>query len=866
MKYIKDLIKSKYSNKLPKIKFSWRKFFTWILRLFAIGIAILAILFVYYSKDLPDPNKLLSVDVPQSTKIYARDGSLLYEVHGEFKRTLIPYSEMNDNIKHATIAIEDKNFYNEGGIDFKGILRSAFVDIFHGRLAQGGSTITQQFVRNAILTRDKSFSRKIKEVILSIEINEKFSKDDVLKMYLNEIPYGRNAYGIEAAAQTYFGIHAKDLDLAQAAYLAALPQAPSYYDLHRAALDDRKNIILQQMLSQGYITQDQYNKAKTEVVTFQKNSDLLKAPHFVMYIEDYLANKYGEQTLENGGLQVYTTLDPRLQSIAEDVVKKGTEINAKRYNGNNAALVAIDPKTGQILAMVGSKDYFADPTPAGCKPGVNCTFEPDVNVATSLRQPGSSAKPYVYATAFKPQFHYAPATMLMDVVTDFGKFGNQDYIPHNYNLKEYGPVSLRQALAGSLNIPSVKLLDLVGVDNAVQTMHDFGITSPLKNCGLSLVLGGCEVTLLDHVSGYTTIASEGVHHPETGILKVLDSKGNVLEQYQDHPQQVLDPQAAYELISILSDNNARSFIFGSHSPLTLPDRPVAAKTGTTQNFRDGWTIGFTPSLTAGVWVGNNDGSLLKNNSDGVVVAAPIWHNFMEEALKGTPAENFTVPQGIQTVTVDSVSGLLPNPYTPTTKQEVFANYSAPTQTDNVHVVVKIDTTTGMAPTQFSNPANIVSKMYTVFHSAKPDNPNWEQPVEAWATANGYTYPPAGTIPESNPGPSADNGTSSSSGNSSGDQQTINEGNPPTVEIISPSDSSNITQLPITIDAKITPDAGNKIIRADLLVDGTFIESLTNGPFSFTFNGPISSGQHIFAIHAVDDKNNTADTSVTLNFK
>ncbi len=877
MKYIRDI--SQTLKKPAKHKFNWRRLFTWILRIFAIGIAALAILFIYYAKDLPDPNKLLSIDIPQSTKIYARDGSLLYDVHGEYKRTLIPFSDMNDEIKHATIAIEDKNFYNEGGIDIKGMIRAAVVDIFHARLAQGGSTITQEFVRNAILTRDKSFARKIKEVILSIEINQKFSKNDILKMYLNEIPYGRNAYGIEAAAETYYGIHAKNLDLAQSAYLAALPQAPSYYDLHRQALDARKNIVLKQMLDQGYITQAQYAQAKSENVEFQKTSDTLKAPHFVMFIEDYLANKYGEQTLENGGLQVYTTLDPRLQSIAEKVVADGAARNAKYFKGNNAALVAIDPKTGQILAMVGSKNYFANPEPKGCKPGLNCTFEPDVNVATSLRQPGSSAKPYVYATAFKQQFGYAPASLFFDLVTDFGTYGGKDYIPHDYDLKERGPVSLRQALAGSLNIPAVKVLDLVGVNNAVQTMHDFGITAPLQNCGLSLVLGGCEVTLLDHVSGYATLASEGMHHPATGILKILDSKGNVLEQFQDHSTQVIDPQAAYEVISILTDNNARAPIFGAHSALYFADRTVAAKTGTTQNFRDGWTLGFTPSLAAGVWVGNNDGSLLKQGADGVVVAGPIWHNFMEQALQGTPNEEFPVPQGIQTVTVDSVSGLLPNPYTPTTKQEVFASYSAPTKLDNVHVVVKIDKTTGLPATQFTNPADIIAKMYTVFHSQRPNDPSWEGPVESWAVEHGYQYPPPGTITENGSGTSSvsiggssgnsennTGGGNNNSGSNNNGGPALNVGNPPSVEIFSPADGSTASQMPVVIQASATPDTGNQITRVDLLVDGTFVQSMTSAPYIFTYGGPLPAGPHIFAIHAVDDKNNTADTSITVNIK
>ena len=774
MKYVSD----PQRKQSPKLKFTigklhlrWQLILQWLLWILAIGFAVIAITFIVFSKDLPNPNQLLERDVPQSTKIYARDNSLLYEIHGEVKRTLIPSSDINDNVKYATISIEDKDFYNEGALDFKSIARSAITDIFHLGASQGASTITQQFVKNAILTSAKTPSRKIKEAILSIEINETYSKDDILKLYLNEIPYGENAYGIEAAAETYFGIHAKDLDLAQAAYLAALPQSPSYLNpngLHRDALDARKNLILSKMLEYGHITQDQYNGAKAETVTFSKIKDPIVAPFFVTYIEDYLTQKYGETTLETGGLKVITTLDPKMQADAEKAVSDGVAVDIKKYNGNNGALVAIDPKTGQILAMVGSKDFFGDPTPTGCKEGVNCTFDPEVNVALAQRQPGSSAKPYVYATAFKPQFKESPATERMDVVTDFGSFGGKDYIPKNYNLEEYGPVSIRQALAGSLNIDAVKTLAIVGVPAATQTMRDFGITSPLQNCGLSLVLGGCEVTLLDHVSGYSTIATEGIHHQETGILEIDDANGNVLEKFQDNPQEVLDPQAAYELINIMTDNNARGFVFGTHSALAFSDRTVAAKTGTTQNFNDGWTLGFTPSLAAGVWVGNNDHTPLKSGADGVVVAAPIFHAFMEAALQGTPDEQFTVPAGITHVNVDTVSGLLPNPYTPTTKNEVFASYSVPTTYDTIHQVYAVpvptalptptdtltpDTLESTDPNSLSTSTNpttpvttaTVNQLFEIYHSEMPDNPNWENPVQAWAIAHNHPYPPAGAV-------------------------------------------------------------------------------------------------------------------------
>jgi 1A family penicillin-binding protein len=872
MKYVH---KPKVKLSLPtwqgfKATFKNKRFWTWILRFTALGFALIALMFIWYSKDLPDPNKLLARSIPQSTKIFSRDGELLYEVHGEYKRTLIPYSEMNSYIRNATLSVEDKDFYNEGAINFKGIARSIFADITSGKKAQGASTITQQFVRNAVLSREKTFTRKIKEIILSLEINKRFSKDEILRMYLNEIPYGRNAYGIEAAAQAYFNKHARDLDLAESAYLAAIPQAPSYYNPmgpNRQALDNRKNLVLSLMLDQGYITQDEYEQAKNTEVAFQKSTNSITAPHFVFYIQDYLANKYGDKALEEGGFTVTTTLDSRLQEIAETVVKQGAEKNAKAYNGHNAALTAIDPKTGQILAMVGSKDYFGTPTPEGCKPGVNCKFEAEVNVATSQRQAGSSMKPYVYVTAFKPQFGASPATLRLDVPTNFGTFGGKAYIPQNFGGKIFGPVSMRQALAGSLNIPAVKTLSLVGIDNAIQTMKDAGITSDLtkERCGLTLVLGGCEVTLLDHTAGYATFAAMGVNHPTTGILKIEDSSGKTIEEYEDKGREVIDPQSVYELISIMTDNAARQFTFGSSAAnLTLGDRPVAAKTGTTQNFHDGWTMGFTPSLVAGVWTGNNDGSLM--TTDAVITAGPIWKSFMQQALKDTPAEAFPVPDGIQYVDVDSLSGKLPGPYTTSTKKEVFASFSVPKEKDDLHMAVDV-TTVPEAPEPQMDPNNpgaflnptatpqptTSRKVYTFLHSEKPDDPNWENPVIAWAIAHGYSYPPAG----SRPAPTDNTEPTPTSGNPAG--------NPPVVRIISPADNSQINSVPFMLQANAIPDQGNSITRVDLLIDGAFVQSLSSAPYNFTINNQLN-GQHTFAIHAVDNQNNSADTSINLKFK
>ena len=846
-----------YSSKLQQVKkkagrkfsgpWNWKKILTWLFRLFAAGILVIAFMFLYYSRGLPDPNKLLDRQVAQSTKIYARDGSLLYEIHGEAKRTKVDLSAIALSLQHATVAVEDKDFYHHGGISVTGIGRAILVDITTGKKTQGGSTITQQFVKKAILTDDKSWDRKIREGILAIAIDTRFTKDQILNFYLNEIPYGRNAYGIEAAAQTYFNKSAKDLDLAESAYLAGMPQAPTYYNPsgpHRDALDARKNTILTLMQQQGYITETQAKDAKNEKVNFSDITTGIVAPHFVLWVQDYLAQKYGEKTLEEGGLKVTTTLDPKLQNIAEQAVKDGIAKEEKKYNVNNAALVAVDPKTGQILAMVGSKDYFGTPEPAGCTPGKNCLYEPNVNVAVAQRQPGSSFKPYVYLTAFKKQFGYTPASPLFDVVTNFGTFAGKSYIPHNYSGEENGLVNMRKALAGSLNIPAVKTLALVGVENATQTARDLGITTPLQNCGLSLVLGGCEVRLIDHVAAFAAIANEGSKHDKTAILKIEDSEGKTLEEYQEQSQQVVDPEAAYELISIMTDNNARQFVFGSTSAnLTLSDRMVAAKTGTTQNWHDGWTIGFTPSLAAGVWAGNNDGTLLKKGADGVLVAAPIWKDFMQKALAGTVAETFTVPSGIQQITVDDASGKLPTQYSPSTHVDTFADYSAPKEYDTVHQNIAFDSLTGQPANALTPPGQINYRVCANYQSEKPDNGSWEGPVRDWAATQPDTCPTA-------------SGSSSSilmpTSNSSVQ-----------IEVLDPVDGTTITRTPFIVTISAT--SPNSIVRVDLSIDGKFYKSNASSysPYTFSIDDQLPEGHHTIAAKAVDSQGQSADTSVLI---
>ncbi|MDD3487615.1 MAG: transglycosylase domain-containing protein [Candidatus Moranbacteria bacterium] len=619
--------------KKPKKRWYWRflKFFGWCaaaLLLFAIGV------FAYYAKDLPSPTKLNERQVAESTKIYDRTGEhILYEIHGEEKRTAISIDQMSQIVRAATISAEDQDFYNHHGIQFKAVIRAAIYDVLGRARSQGGSTITQQLIKNTVLTNEKTFTRKVKEVILAVELEQKFSKDEILEMYLNQIPYGSNAYGIQAASQTFFGKDAKDLNLAESALLASLPKAPTYYSpygSHQDELKYRQEYIIDQMEGMGYVTEKEAKEAKAvdviaEIRPFQ---DSISAPHFVMYVKEQLVDKYGETEVEESGMKVYTTLDWDKQQAAEEAVKKGAETNAAKYKATNAALVAMDPNTGQILAMVGSKDYF------------DKSIDGNVNVAIRSRQPGSSFKPYVYATAFKKG--YTPNTVLFDVKTNFGT-KDQPYEPMDYDNKFRGPVKMQDALAESLNIPAVKTLYLAGVKNAIETARSMGITTinDPSRVGLSLVLGGGEVTLLDHTNAFGTFATGGTHHDKTAILKITDSQGNVLDEYQNSAgEKVLDTNVCAEIDNILSTNSLRAPVFGTNTPLRFDDRPVAAKTGTTNEWRDAWTMGYTPGLVVGVWAGNNDNAPMAQGSDGVYVAAPIWREFMDHALANTAIEKF----------------------------------------------------------------------------------------------------------------------------------------------------------------------------------------------------------------------------------
>ena len=596
--------------------------------------------------SIPSIDNFENRKVSESTKIYDRTGNIvLYDVHGNVRRTAVPLAEISPFIQKAAIAIEDDQFYQHNGFRPRAFLRAVLVNLGlrEGYAGQGGSTITQQVVKNTLLTTDKTLWRKLEEIILALRLERVYSKDQILETYLNEIGYGGTVYGAEEASQYFFNVSAKDVDLAQAAYLAALPQAPtrlSPFGNHRDELDARQKLVLAKMLENGFISKEEHDQAAAEKVQFKATQlSGIKAPHFVFYVREYLEEKYGPDEVENGGLRVITTLDYDLEQKAEQVVHDYALKNEKNFNASNAGLVAIDPKTGQVLAMVGSRDYFDD------------TIDGQVNVTLAHRQPGSSFKPIVYATAFGEG--YTPETVVFDLKTQFSTACDPNdvlndeppcYSPENYDGNFRGPMTLRNALAQSQNIPAIKVLYLAGINDALKTARALGITTlaDADRYGLTLVLGGGEVTLLDLTGAYSVFANDGVRNPPTGILRVEDKRGHILESFEEKSEQLIDSQVARQISDVLSDNVARTPEFGANSPLYFPGYNVADKTGTTNDFRDTWIVGYTPGIAIGTWAGNNDNSPMVKKIAAFIVA-PMWHEVMAYALEKYPSEDFVPP-------------------------------------------------------------------------------------------------------------------------------------------------------------------------------------------------------------------------------
>jgi len=653
----KIMSKRSFNRKIFQAKKSWLfLFLSTIISGFLIILIGFIVLFSFYAKDLPRPEKFTEKQFTQSTKIYDRTGDvLLYEIYGEEKRTLVPISLIPEYLKQAVIATEDADFYNHPGVDMKAMAMSILANIkVMQPTAYGASTINQQLIRSVYFSPEKTMSRKFKEIVLSLELNRRYSKDQILEWYLNQVPFGSNCYGVETASQTYFKKSVSDISLEEAAVLASLIQAPSRlspYGNNKDELLKRKDYVLDRMVKNNFIDTAKAEETKKKEITFVKISQSIKAPHFTLWIKQQLEEMYGEDFLREKGLKIYTSMDWDIQQIVEEELKAGT-IKNKAYNANNATFVAINPKTGEVLALTGSTDYFGDPVPAGCDPGKNCLFDPQYNVAIGTpnnpgRQPGSTFKPFAYVTAFKNG--YSDKTIVADAPTSFGVWGNQEYAPQNYDRLFRGDVTLRQALSQSLNIPAIKTLLYLaggtpkeGIENTIKTAQDLGITTLKPPFGPAIVLGGWEAKLLEMVSAYGGFATEGMITPPVSILKIENEQGDIIFENKKEPKRVLSVEPCRILNDILSDNVARTPMFGANSSLYFKDYQVAVKTGTSEDYRDAWTIGYTPSLVGGIWVGNNNNKEMVKKAS-AMISSPMWHSIMEKILGKMPKETFTKP-------------------------------------------------------------------------------------------------------------------------------------------------------------------------------------------------------------------------------
>jgi 1A family penicillin-binding protein len=612
-----------------------------------------------YGNSLSNPAVIMN-SKNTGTTILDRNGVILYQGYGAVTRHNLPLTEIPASLQQATLATEDPDFYKHAGFSWRGTARAIYQDVRQNGKVQGGSTITQQLVKNTLLTDEKSFTRKYKEVLLSMELERRYSKDQILQMYLNTIYYGQGAYGAESASQTYFHKPAKDLTLQESALLAGLPQSPSRFDpnVNLAAATDRRNYVVGRMEQQNYLSTAVAKETEIQPVVAGTRQVEIKAPHFVFYVLDELIDKYGSDAVEHGGITVRTSLDYDKQIQAEQIVRNQVN-NLAAHHATNGGLVSLDPHTGDILAMVGSIDYS--------QPGYGA-----VNVTLSQLQPGSSFKPIAYATAFSKGWN--GASEVDDKPLSLPQGDGSLYQPQNYDLKFRGPVLLRRALSNSLNIPAIEVLQYAGLHDTIGMAHNLGITSPSlddeSRYGLSLVLGGGEVRPIDMASVYASFANQGHTVEPRAIVSVTDRFGQDVTKHEvNTTKQALDPRIAYMVTNILSDTKARQEEFGQNNPLQL-SRPAAAKTGTTNDFRDNWTVGYTPDLVTAVWVGNNDHSPMIN-VDGITGAAPIWHDYMEMASSGTPVKDFTVPSGVVFTKVCASDGGLASPSDPNAINEVF---------------------------------------------------------------------------------------------------------------------------------------------------------------------------------------------------
>ncbi len=786
--------------------------FDFFLLCIGIGFVFSGVVVLWISSfKIPTLESFEERKVNQSTKIYDRTGEiLLYDVFQDVKRTIVPYDKISDNLKNATIAIEDRDFYEHNGIKPTSIIRAILANLTTGSYGQGGSTITQQVVKLSLLTTKKDISRKLKEWVLAVKLDGEMSKDEILHFYLNEIPYGGTLYGAEEASLSFYGKPAAELSIAEAAYLAALPQAPTYYSpfgSHTDDLDIRKDLVLSNMKELGYITNEEYEEAKNEQVTFLQRSDTgIKAPHFVFYVRKYLEEKYGEGVIETGGLKVTTTLDYNMQSKAEVVVKEYALSNKEKFDAENAALVAIDPKTGQILTMVGSRDYF------------DKEIDGNFNIATARRQPGSTFKPFVYAEAFNQG--YTTETVLFDTQTVFSTDCNAEpflsteddhcYIPGNYDDVFRGPITMRNALAQSINVPAIKTLYLAGIKNVLALAEKMGIEGlgDSNQYGLSLALGGGEVSLVDIVNAYTVFANEGVKHEHTPILEIRNQADDLLEQFTQREEKVLSEETARKVSDILSDNTARTPAYGPNSLLYFPGHDIAVKTGTTNDYRDAWIIGYSPAITVGAWAGNNDNRSMYKKVAGQIIA-PLWNAFMSQIINDIPNERFNDPiidtglnvkpvlrgkwgGGVSTI-IDKFSGLLATDQTPlSARSEIL--------TGGIHNILQwVDKRDPQGPIP-ENPQN--DSQYN----------HWEYSVQKWVTLNNIQQNEQQIPTETDPR----------------NTESIKD-----IRLTSP-DPESVYSKTERLNIIFNIDSENPITKAEFYINNQYIGSSQTSPFSFSF--------------------------------
>jgi len=805
--------------------------------LILIGFIFSFLVFAWFARDLPSPGKL-SQSSSYSSIFYDRDGKVLYEMYKDKNRLPVSFNEIPDSLKKATISIEDKNFYKHKGISELGIIRAVLSIIFRGSI-QGGSTITQQLIKNVLLNSSRTASRKIKEWILAVEVERRYTKDQILEMYLNEAPYGGNFYGVASAAQGYFGKTPKELSLLESAILAGLPQRPSYYSPligTKDAWKARTKDVLRRMREDGYISkaEEQENLKKIDFISFASQKFAIQAPHFVFYVKDELEKIYGSKFFDEG-IKVKTTLNAKIQEKVEEIVKK--EINSiRKFNATNAAVVVLDSKTNEILAMVGSYDYFDE------KFG-------KFNAALGLRQPGSTVKPITYALAFEKG--YTPATLLMDVKTIFPVEGNEDYIPVNYDGKFRGPIQLRFALGNSINIPAVKLLAMVGIRNFLDQANKMGLTTlaptekNLNRFGLSITLGGGEVSLMDLSSAFSVFARGGIKKETQSVVDVKDYKNKIIyKQKKGHEEKVLSPEAAFLISHILSDNNARIDVFGSNSYLNIPGKTVAVKTGTTDDKRDNWAVGYTKSVTVGVWVGNNDNSKMNPKlASGATGASSIWYLLMNQILSGKLGRYedgiMDKPEKVKAVQIDAFLGGLPKEGYPT-RAEYFIEGTEPKEISPFYKKLKISKATGKLANDIEiKNGNYEEKEFIMISENDPvsiDGKNrWQDAINEWAkNQSDDKFKPPTELSDA-----------------SADEIVVS--------ITAPGDKNKLDSNNVSLKAKITTNSHIKNIK--LFLNNNEIKNYDENKKEIDETINLADGIYEFKIKATNEKDKSAEATV-----